>query len=223
MDEFDELATTLQLLARRLDRLLEEDGPARVHDLLRSVRALTEDALESLEDVVEAMEVRRFPAVRIDRDLRRIGRKLAREDGGFVDVRCRGLIQELPGEFADVLLSAAREVLVHVRRHSRATVTVVWLAVDDADVVLDIRDDGVDLARLHREGKGSAPGLGLSAVVRLVQTVGGRLEVEAGRHRGVHFRVVVPSAPLPRESAQVRGSHVEVERATRTRQLVLED
>jgi len=89
-----------------------------------------------------------------------------------------------------------RELIINARKHSQASELRVSGAVDDGELVFDVRDDGVgfdldraldrDLMRLH---------LGLDTCAERVRVAGGELEMQSEPGQGARFRLRLPVAP----------------------------
>jgi len=89
-----------------------------------------------------------------------------------------------------------RELIINARKHSQASELRVSGAVDDGELVFDVRDDGVgfdldraldrDQMRLH---------LGLDTCAERVRVAGGELEMQSEPGHGARFRLRLPVAP----------------------------
>lgn len=186
------LGNTLQLLARRIDALLFDEAPGRVQDELRRVRLLTTDALHTLGDVADLVDTARLRDARLDVVLRRACADFAGATGACVEVRTAGSLDIVPPATADVLARVAREALVHVDRFARVSVVLVTVSVRDDRVVLEVKDDGVDLAQRQVAEWGSTAAFSVSAIARLVGAAGGRFAVSSTSPRGLCLRADLP-------------------------------
>jgi signal transduction histidine kinase len=89
------------------------------------------------------------------------------------------------------LYRVAQEALANARRHSRAHEVVVRLALADAQLRLEVRDDGVGMAM---RGGAGMHGLGLLGMRERMHLVGGRLEVTSAPGEGTRIEATVPLA-----------------------------
>lgn len=99
--------------------------------------------------------------------------------------------EELHGLPAAVEVAAFRiclEALENVRKHARASTCVIFLAVEDSSLQLEVRDDGVGLAVTHPAG------VGLVAMRERAAELGGTLSVESLPDRGTRLRARLPLA-----------------------------
>jgi signal transduction histidine kinase len=89
-----------------------------------------------------------------------------------------------------------RELIINARKHSQASELRVSGAVQDGELVFDVRDDGVgfdvdraldrDLMRMH---------LGLDTSAERVRVAGGELEMHSEPGQGARFQLRLPVAP----------------------------
>jgi PAS domain S-box-containing protein len=89
-----------------------------------------------------------------------------------------------------------RELIINARKHSQASELRVSGAVQDGELVFDVRDDGVgfdleraldrDLMRMH---------LGLDTSAERVRVAGGELRMQSEPGRGAQFQLRLPVAP----------------------------
>jgi signal transduction histidine kinase len=94
----------------------------------------------------------------------------------------------VPTEIREQLLPVLREALSNLARHAAASAAEVELAVDEAEVRLTVRDDGVGVDP-------TAVQSGLRNARRRATALGGRLELTSRQPQGTSF---VWRAPLRR-------------------------
>jgi signal transduction histidine kinase len=109
-------------------------------------------------------------------------------------IRCRA---KLPGEGTkldiDVSTTAFRifqEILTNVARHSRATRVDIDLDVDDAQVRLEVADNGVGIAEGELNGRKS---LGLLGMHERALLFGGEVTISGAPGHGTRVSVVIPN------------------------------
>lgn len=101
----------------------------------------------------------------------------------------------LPDSVAALVYRAAQEALRNVVTHSGATSVTLSAAGEDANVVLDVVDDGVGFSAAPAPQQAGEEGhLGLRGLADLAEAVGGRLEVtsDVGIGTRLHLEVPVP-------------------------------
>jgi signal transduction histidine kinase len=92
-----------------------------------------------------------------------------------------------------VLIAAAKEGLLNVEKHAKATGVVVTVSTQGNGVTLAITDDGIGTGSepIHSEERDH--GFGLDAIEHALAGVGGTLQVTANPDGGTTFRVWVRS------------------------------
>jgi signal transduction histidine kinase len=98
-------------------------------------------------------------------------------------------LPELPDSVQDEVLKVVREALSNVARHAQANQVSVRLRADDAELELEVADDGIGFAA----DAATAPGHhGLANMRRRAEQLGGRLEVQGGVGSGTRIILRVP-------------------------------
>jgi len=126
-------------------------------------------------------------------------------------LRCRfeldGTAVELPNAYQATLLRAAQSSLANVWAHARARTAVVTLSFLDAEVTMDIYDDGVGfdpaIVLPAAAARGDGSGVGLSSLRERLSALGGSLDVESAPGEGT---VVAIRLPLPERDGLSEGS-----------------
>ncbi|WP_328299501.1 histidine kinase [Streptomyces sp. NBC_00435] len=115
--------------------------------------------------------------------------------------RLEGEPRRLDWRVEGAVLRAAQGALANVRRHARASATVVTLTYQPYVVALDVWDDGVGF-----DPAGAGGGDGLRLLRRRIGYLGGTATVESTPGGGTVVSVCLPApAPAP-ASAPVSGS-----------------
>lgn len=182
-DLHDSLGPMLGSIAMRAEaarNLVAAQAPAAdVDRVLSTIGAETERAV---------VEVRRFidelgPSALAETDLEGALQVLAEEYGAGGLVVQVDVPPELPSlePAAEIALyRVAVEALRNVHRHAEAQTCRISLRVDDADVLLEVVDDGVGL-------RGQPAGVGRRAMAERLAAVGGVLALRDGVGGGVHL------------------------------------
>jgi signal transduction histidine kinase len=109
-----------------------------------------------------------------------------------VDVRCLGRPRTLEPARAEALLRVAREALVNVNRHSRATRARVTLRYKRAQVELVVADNGTGLGQ-RTSGYDAGLHFGLRTMRRRLEQVQGSLAFEDVLPSGLRICATVPT------------------------------
>ncbi|MEU3059232.1 sensor histidine kinase [Streptomyces subrutilus] len=187
--------SSIQLLLRAAERVLEPRAPAREH--IARAREAAQDNLA---------EARRFVRALTPPDLEHgsLAAALERLCSGVPGPRVRfslsGAPRVLPTPYEVALLRIAQSALANVVRHAGAGRAEITLTFMEASVTLDVVDDGrgFDPASAAAGG-GAAPGdggFGLPAMRSRAETLGGLFTVESDPGQGTAVAVTLP---LPAE------------------------
>lgn len=191
----DTAAQDLILLARGLDALAEQIPP-ELAARARELRARAEDTLEGLRRLSRDLR----PTVLDDLGLVPALEWLVADLTGRAAIDARfhlsGSVRRLPAETEVALFRVVQQALRNVERHAGARRVEVRVTFGDAEVRIDVEDDGrgfdvaEPLERLALEGK-----LGLLGMRERAQLVGGSLAVRSRPGGGTTVTVTIPSGP----------------------------
>ncbi|WP_051687745.1 MULTISPECIES: sensor histidine kinase [Micrococcales] len=108
----------------------------------------------------------------------------------------------LPEPVGSALVRAAQGSLANVLEHAEASIAVVTLAVWDAEVTLDIFDDGRGFAPDRDVQDIPSRGYGIKGLQRRLETLGGSLSIDSSPGEGTALGIRIPltSALTPSET-----------------------
>ena len=99
----------------------------------------------------------------------------------------------MPRSRAEELAAAVRQALENVARHAEASRAVVFADLEDEEITVSVRDDGVgfeyDEARLQQAGKAGM----LKSMKGRAEELGGRMEVTSSPGNGTEIEFRVPA------------------------------
>jgi signal transduction histidine kinase len=233
-----ELRTPLNAIIGYAELLLlgiPESIPARAADQVTRLRAAAQHLLGLIEEILSfsRLEARREPLERT-----RIGvDELAAEVSTVIEplARARGLVFRIetrtPGLEVESDPVKIRQVLINllgnaVKFTDRGHVTCT-VSGDGTDALFTIRDTGIGIApehlgrifepfwqaEAHPARRVSGTGLGLSVTQRLLETLGGKIEVESARGEGTTFRVRIPLAGAAALESPLAPANAAIRRA----------
>jgi signal transduction histidine kinase len=188
-DLHDTLGQSLFALGLQLaecDSTLKEPG---ARGYIEQARALNDAASLQLRQAIHALAFLRTGR----KSLRASLRELARETtpGLNVLVSTTGRCVPLAPDKAEAVIRVAREALVNVEKHARASDVAIALRYSDSDFQLVITDNGTGLA--HRSGPtGGGLHFGLRCMQRRLQEVEGSLAFENIAPHGLRLTATVP-------------------------------
>ena len=171
---------TLSLSLRAALEKLDSD-PAAARASLVGAREELALALEELRELARGLH----PAILTDRGLRAAVEMLA--DRAPVQVEITDILDErLPEPVEAAAYYLIAEALTNVAKYANASTVHVRVALSDANVVVEVSDDGSG-------GADPAGGSGLRGLADRVESLGGSLEVVSPAGAGTSLRAEVPS------------------------------
>ncbi len=187
-----------------------DDPPVR----RRHVVAAADLARESLAEArrsVHALRPEPLRTARLGEALAGVSARWSRLHGVPVRFTTTGNPRELPPDADIALLRAAQEALSNVARHAAAGRVGVTLSYMDAEVALDVRDDGRGFTPAPTTRPDAGPGLpsadagpglpsaeagfGLVAMRQRIEALDGTVEIESEPGSGTGISVRVPALP----------------------------
>jgi signal transduction histidine kinase len=185
----DGIGQNLTALKHRLAQVAAELGPGQ--DALRvRMEAAIGLCSEALEDTRQLSRLLRPPILDdlgLAPALQWLGRTIGESSGVAVVVEI-GDLPPLGGELQTLLFRVAQEALNNVARHARANSALLRLVAQQAELQLQVIDDGAGFE------PGQARGSGLGGMRERLRLHGGRLELRSAPGHGTRLRAVVPLA-----------------------------
>jgi signal transduction histidine kinase len=177
--------TSIVVLTQTARAELAAGQAQRADERLAVVEDVARDNLREARALVAATSPPALDDAGLAQAVERLAQRHTRETGVPVAVTADPVRLDRDREV--VLLRAAQEALVNVRRHAEATYVSVALCNDDDRVALQVVDDG----------KGFDPssvGIGLAGLARRAREVGGAADVVSTPGAGTTVTVRVPTA-----------------------------
>jgi two-component system sensor histidine kinase DesK len=182
-DLHDLLGHTLSLIALKSDlaaKLLVRDPQAAAEEIAE-VSRVAREALTQVRSAVTGIRAAGIAAELVS------ARLLLESDGiGFVQDVAPGTLDagSLPTTVENALALTLREAVTNLHRHAQARSARVELALEWGEALLRVTDDG--------RGSRIVPGNGLAGMRERIESLGGRLRVDARRGEGVTVEARVP-------------------------------
>jgi signal transduction histidine kinase len=169
----------------RLAQTVAGKDPAKAAELLGTIQAELEEALENLRDLARGI----YPPLLADKGLGEALTSQARKSPLPTDVHANG-VGRYPPEVEAAVYFCALEALQNTAKYSGASRASIRLGAHEGHVVFEVRDDGsgFDLDRTAR-------GTGLQGMEDRLEALGGRLEVTSAPGRGTTVEGRIPVHP----------------------------
>lgn len=173
--------------------------PPAVRQALDSISTLAADTLDQVRNLSRRLHPPEWQRLTLESAIRQLWQISGVPQRFEATLRIDPLPWEPSLEVKILIYRAFQEALANLVRHSQATRIDVALEVQDGQLVLDIRDNGVgfDAQRVFSAPPSVASGIGLRSIRETAQELGGRLEVESGPNG---TKLVVSVLPFPVES-----------------------
>jgi two-component system, NarL family, sensor histidine kinase DesK len=199
-DLHDLLGHTLSLVALKSElagKLLQRDDSsqarAAAHREIVEVGRVARDALAQVRAAVTGMR-----AAGVAAELASAKLLLESDDIVFDSIVMPGLIEEvaLPEQIENALALTLREAATNIQRHARARRARVDFVIEADEAVLRIADDGCG-GIAHGA---LVPGNGLAGMRARIESVGGRLRIDARKGEGTQVEARIPLNTTPESS-----------------------
>jgi two-component system, NarL family, sensor histidine kinase DesK len=184
-DLHDLLGHTLSIIVVKSEvaaRLAERE-PARARDEMREVERIGREALSEVRAAVAGYRAR---GLRGELD----GAQRALSAAG-VEATVEAELPALPIAYESALGLALRESVTNVVRHADAKHATIRIAVEEADVVLEVADDG--------RGGAAPEGAGLTGMRERISALGGSVQQDGGPGMRVRVTLPIEATTVPRE------------------------
>jgi len=123
----------------------------------------------------------------LDEAIRNFARGFAKRSGHFVEVEIDPQADQIGDDISLNLFRACQEALTNIYRHADASRAAIRLEIDDAEIRLEVSDDGVGM------DPSQGLGVGLSGMQERMKRLGGDATISSGP-AGTTLRVAVPKA-----------------------------
>jgi PAS domain S-box-containing protein len=178
-----------ELLAAQQDLAEAVADPERSAEHAGRARASVQRAARQLREAVADLH----PVLLEEGGLRASLAAVAEHRGRRGGFECRVTVDPAAAGLHDALLvSLARELLTNVAKHARAGRAEVAVTRDGYWVLLDVADDGCGAEAGRTEAALREGHIGLAALARRVEALGGRLDFSSERGRGTRVRAAIP-------------------------------
>ncbi|WP_157245768.1 sensor histidine kinase [Nonomuraea typhae] len=164
------------------------DDPPAVRRRIRVAKQLARENLGEARRSVEALRPGPLRRARLDMALTDVAARWSAASGVPATMAVDGRARPLDPEVEATLLRAAQEGLANAAKHARARRVAITLSYMDAEVTLDVLDDGRGFTTEQTGG------YGLTAMRERAAAVGGSVTVESAPGEGTALCVSIPCA-----------------------------
>lgn len=188
-DVVGQLFIAIGLLSRRAEEHLPNDS--RWSETFRRIADLGDSGKWKIDQAVRALASVPAAGRALPSALRQRAQALRGDSGIDVVVDVQAWPKEVPAEAQRALYRVAHEAMTNAWRHAHCSVVRVCLDIEDGDLVLRVKDDGIGL---RSTGGLDHVGIGLHNMRRSTKDVGGSFRLHNIRPHGTEVEARVPLA-----------------------------
>jgi signal transduction histidine kinase len=168
------------------------DDVAAIHHNAAAARALGSKTVAQLRQISQLLHPTALDVCGLAPALETYVRSFGQQEHVQVSFTARNVPDHLPAPLEVALYRMTQEALSNVARHARATRADVSLALQGAELRLEVRDNGIGLAASR---DGGTTGTGLVGISERARALGGAVALESAG--GTQLTVRIPFAPPP--------------------------
>ncbi|RYD25218.1 MAG: sensor histidine kinase, partial [Verrucomicrobiaceae bacterium] len=189
-DTLEQMLTAIHLQLHSLGP--DKELPATTKAGVASMRELVRQCHVEIRNFVWDLRPAALEHYDLPRALERMAKSLVLGTRTRISVKRSPGLPKIPSFVEDNLLRIGQEALTNAVKHGRPEGISIRIEAADAELVLEVEDDGDGLP------EEAAEGFGLRGMKERVGRIGGQLEILSGKNGGTLVRVKVP---LPRQGA----------------------
>jgi signal transduction histidine kinase len=184
----DEVGQTLGALLVDFGRLSASlaSAPPELREQVDRMKSVTERSVRSVRDLALLLRPSMLDDLGLMAALEWQGRETSRTSSTEVDVRAKGVPENLPDEVNVAIYRLVQEALTNAARHSGARNASVVVTGDGPRIVVEVRDDGRGFDPQHTRG------LGILGMEERVRRLGGKLTIDSHPGHGACVRAELP-------------------------------
>lgn len=185
--------SSIQMLLHAAQRDLDAGENQRVHERIELARSTAADNLAEARAMIAALQPAALSKTSLSAALERMAQGFAATADIVIEVDTEGPAHQLPMKVEAALLRVAQGAVGNVVKHADATKARVTVTYEPGEVRVDVVDNGrgFDAAAVEAQPAGLGH-IGLSAMRRRAEELGGTVEIESTPGEGTAVSVSVP-------------------------------
>lgn len=195
-DLHDTLGHTLSLITLKselVERLIAEN-PDQASKEARAVQNISRSVLLKVRELISDMQ-----SVDLGEECERAA-QICESAGISFKLERNDELSGAPPIIRNILSMCLRECVTNVVKHSGASTCTIHLEEEPGKYILQVRDDGVGMAKENHDQFGS----GLLGMKERLLLIEGKLEMAAGQTRGTKITVIVPKVKKPADTEGIQ-------------------
>jgi len=190
----------------QLCKELTNRSPETIADQLDNLLAKIDQAIDQSRNLISSLRPDLIDTMGLVPALERHVESFSRETG----IRVRTCLQEnleLSSEMNICLFRVAQEALMNVYKHAETNEAEVRLGAENGNVLFTISDRGKGfMPASHIPLAGAKSRLGLLSIQERIESIGGRVQIEAGIRQGCSIRAIIPYRAGQGSNGQDQGN-----------------
>lgn len=183
----DELGQAMTSILLQLKMLQHEQDIEVIHDRLGGLRYLTQQTIEDVRRLAMNLRPAVLENLGLIAALRWYIEDYCRYSGMKVEFISPRITEPFPSEIETVVYRAVQESLTNVLRHAEASQILITLVVSDAELKLQIKDNGKGMTLVDLK-----KGLGLLGMEERIKLVKGEFKIKSHLGRGTEIDISLP-------------------------------
>lgn len=203
----DSTAQSLAALLLELSVLAGENTDPQLESRITRVRSIVTDVLDEVRLLAHTVHPRVLDDLGLVAALQLLARESIERGNVMVTYDGPSKIGAIDSSCASALYRVAQEAVANATRHARARLISIRLVAREAEIELEISDNGVGFNPADMERR--RPGMGLFTMRERTALVGGRLTLHSALGEGTRVLATVPvtaSVPAPSVGLAAAGA-----------------
>lgn len=166
---------------------LVKENPERAEEMVGTVHAQMREGLSELRSAVATLREPLQADLSLKSALKALGENFQAATNIQVEMAFAYKLPDFPDEYRVAIYRAAQEALTNVQRHAKADKVRMTLGIEDGEINLTLRDNGIGLP-----GNADKLGFGLRGIQERAAQLGGRMRIEANPEGGAQICICLP-------------------------------
>lgn len=189
--------SSIQMLLHAANRDLDVEDAGKARERIGLARQTAADNLQEARAMIAALQPAGLSETSLTAALERMAQGFAAAGELDIEVEAEGEVHQLPMKVEAALLRIAQGAVGNVVKHSGATRARITATYEPDEVRVDVVDNGSGFDLEAVQGRPAGLGhIGLSAMSRRAEELGGTVTVESTPGSGTAVSVSVPLASL---------------------------
>ena len=166
---------------------LVKENPDRAEEMVGTVHEQMREGLSELRSAVATLREPLQSDISLKSALKALGQNFEAATEIKVEMAFAHKLPDFPNEYRVAIYRAAQEALTNVQRHAKAKKVRMTLSIENSEINLTLRDNGIGLPE-----NADKLGFGLRGIQERAAQLGGRVHLEANPEGGAQICICLP-------------------------------